>query len=84
VGDHDTLQILLLPTDISLVEYSAQRLSERTVLTGKDSTSFIMGSMVLWATGCQCHGKHVESSRKTQTLALLLLYSVGDEHKLLR
>jgi hypothetical protein len=33
VDDHDTLQILLLPTDKSLVEYSAQRISERTVYT---------------------------------------------------
>jgi hypothetical protein len=32
VGDHDTLQILLLHTDKSLVEYSVQRLSLHTVL----------------------------------------------------
>ena len=34
MGDHDTLQILLLPIDKSLVEYSAQLLSKLTVLRG--------------------------------------------------
>jgi hypothetical protein len=32
VGDHDALQIVLLSTDRSLVEYGAQRLTESTVV----------------------------------------------------